>query len=196
MGPKRSSATSIESKAGLVPADSLLREPDEKTVRAAAVRLLARREHSTRELRGKLIGKGHPAAIVDGVIERLAAKRLVSDERFVSSFVHHHAMRGQGPVRIRAELRQQGVADAAIEAELERAGFQWSTLAGEALKRKFGTSRPKSLSERAKRMRFLQYRGFSTDQIRAALASIPTTESWDEASDPAAEPGLQSDLDP
>jgi len=177
-------------------ADSTPREPDEKTVRAAAVRLLGRREHSTRELRAKLIGKGHPAAIVDGVIHGLAAKKLVSDERFVSSFVHHHAMRGQGPIRIRAELRQQGLADAAIDAELERSGFQWPTLAGQVLRRKFGAGRPRSLSERAKRMRFLQYRGFSTDQIRAALASIPTTESWDEASDPAAEPGLDSDLDP
>jgi regulatory protein len=193
---KRYSVNSSGSKhAGFDPDGSSHTAPDEKTVRATAVRLLARREHSTQELRRKLTARHYPAGTVDAVIGQLAAKRLVSDERFISSFVHHHAMRGQGPIRIRAELRQQGVADAAIEAEFERGGFDWPQLATQTLKRKFGTARPKNLPERAKRMRFLQYRGFSTDQIRAALASVPTTESWDEAPDPVAEPGIDSDLD-
>ena len=129
------------------------------------------------------------------MIERLAAKKLVSDDRFLSSFVHHHAMRGQGPIRIRAELRQQGITDTAIAAELAGSQLDWDSLAAQVMKRKFGTAGPRNAPERAKRMRFLQYRGFTTDQIRAAMASTPTTESWRETQDHAAEPDIDSDLD-
>lgn len=60
----------------------------------AAVRLLSRRDHSTEELRRKLASKGHPAASVAAVMEKLGTKKLVSDERFVAGFVHQHARRG------------------------------------------------------------------------------------------------------
>ena len=84
---------------------------DAKAVEATAVRLLAGREHSIAELQRKLLRKGHPQEVVEAVVEKLRLKKLVSDERFVSAFIRHHAQRGQGPVRIRGELRQQGIAD-------------------------------------------------------------------------------------
>jgi regulatory protein len=133
------------------------------------VRLLARREHSTEELRRKLLGKGYPSETIEPVIQKLAGKRLVSDDRFTSSFVHHHARRGQGPVRIRAELRQQGIADPQIEEALRSAEIDWVQLAREVRRRKFGASAPRSLGERAKQARFLQYRGFDAEQLRAAF---------------------------
>ena len=142
---------------------------DVKTVEAAAVRLLAGREHSTEELRRKLARKGYSPQIIEPVIQKLAGKRLVSDERFTSSFVHHHARRGQGPVRIRAELRQQGIADSQVEEALGSAGIDWVQLAREVRRRKFGATTPRSLGERAKQARFLQYRGFDAEQLRAAF---------------------------
>ena len=142
---------------------------DAKAVEAAAVRLLARREHSIDELRRKLLGKGYPSDTIEPVIQKLAGKRLVSDERFTSSFVHHHAKRGQGPVRIRAELRQQGIADSQVEEALRCAEIDWVQLAREVRRRKFGTTAPRSLGERAKQARFLQYRGFDAEQLRAAF---------------------------
>jgi len=142
---------------------------DAKAVEAAAVRLLARREHSIDELRRKLLGKGYPPDTIEPVIQKLAGKRLVSDERFTSSFVHHHAKRGQGPVRIRAELRQQGIADSQVDEALRSAEIDWVQLAREVRRRKFGATAPRSLGERAKQARFLQYRGFDAEQLRAAF---------------------------
>jgi len=142
---------------------------DVKTVEAAAVRLLARREHSIEELRRKLLAKGYPPEHIEPVIQKLAGKRLVSDVRFTSSFVHHHAKRGQGPVRIRAELRQQGIADSQVEEALRSAEIDWVQLAREVRRRKFGATAPRSLGERAKQARFLQYRGFDAEQLRAAF---------------------------
>jgi regulatory protein len=144
-------------------------EADAKTVEAAAVRLLARREHSVEELRRKLLAKGYLPETLDPVIQKLAGKRLVSDERFISTFVHHHAKRGQGPVRIRAELRQQGIADSQVDEALRSADFDWVQLAREVRRRKFGATEPRSLGERAKQARFLQYRGFDAEQLRAAF---------------------------
>ena len=142
---------------------------DPKAVEAAAVRLLARREHSVDELRRKLTRKGYVPATIEPVIEKLAGKRLVSDERFTSAFVHHHAKRGQGPVRIRGELRQQGIPESQVEEALRRAEVDWVQLAREVRRRKFGTVPPRSLGERAKQARFLQYRGFDAGQLRAAF---------------------------
>ena len=142
---------------------------DAKTVEAAAVRLLAGREHSTEELRRKLTHKGYPPETIEPVIQKLAGKRLVSDERFTANFIHHHAKRGQGPVRIRAALRQQGVDEAQVEEALSRADIDWVQRAQEVRRRKFGAGAPRSLGERAKQARFLQYRGFDAEQLRAAF---------------------------
>ena len=142
---------------------------DEKTVEAAAVRLLAGREHSVEELRRKLTHKGYPPDKIEPVLQKLTGKRLVSDERFTASFVHHHAKRGQGPVRIRAALRQQGIVDSQVEEALRSARVDWVQLAREVRRRKFGAGTPGSLGERAKQARFLQYRGFDAEQLRAAF---------------------------
>jgi regulatory protein len=142
---------------------------DAKAVEAAAVRLLARREHSIDELRRKLASRGYSPDTIEPVIQKLAGKRLVSDERFTSSFVHHHAKRGQGPVRIRAALRQQGIAGDQVEEALRSAEIDWAQLAREVRRRKFGATPPRGLAERAKQARFLQYRGFDSEQLRAAF---------------------------
>ncbi len=159
----------------------------DKKVEIAAVRLLARREHGTRELKRKLSAKGHDESAVDRVLEKLEAKKLVSDERFVSTFVHHHARRGQGPVRIRAELRQQGVADSQIAQEIANSSVDWVGAASAVRRRKFGTQYPSSLAERAKQARFLQYRGFTADQIRAALQTQEGDNEGQRDADPSSE---------
>jgi regulatory protein len=163
------------------------RDTDPKAVEAAAVRLLARREHSIDELRRKLVRKGYPRETVEPVIEKLAGKRLVSDERFTSSFIHHHAKRGQGPVRIRATLRQQGIPDSQVEEALRHAEIDWVQLAREVRRRKFGAASPRGLGERAKQARFLQYRGFDAEQLRAAFR--------DQSGEGDGEPDITPDAD-
>ena len=150
-------------------------QAERKAVEATAVRLLARREHSVEELRRKLSARGYSEAAVETVLSKLQAKRLVSDNRFVAGFIHHHAQRGQGPIRIRAELRQQGIAANLVDAALDEADVDWLAQARVVHRRKFGSAPSRSLAERAKQARFLQYRGFSSDQIRAVLKADTDT---------------------
>jgi regulatory protein len=146
-------------------------ESDHRPIELTALRLLARREHSLQELRTKLLRRGHTAAAVDVVISQLAARQLISDARFAGSWVRRGATRGQGPVRIRAELRAQGITEDLIQAEFAAADCDWPQLAAQVRARKFGARKPAASAERAKQSRFLQYRGFTADQIRAALGA-------------------------
>ena len=144
-------------------------EADERTVRTAALALLAGRDFGRREIAERLTGKGYPEALVEPVLEALTAERLLSEDRFVSNFVSQHAARGQGPMRIRMDLRERGVESAAIDTALEEADVNWADSARATRRRRFGAAPPADFRERAKQARFLQYRGFSSEQIRAAL---------------------------
>lgn len=141
------------------------------------MRLLSRREHSTEELKRKLAVKGYPEASIATVLDKLGQKKWVSDERFATNYVHHHARRGQGPVRIRANLRQQGITDSEIQQKIAGGDQDWNGIAAEVRRRKFGAALPKTAAERAKQARFLQYRGFNSDQIRAALKFDPDMDN-------------------
>jgi len=134
-----------------------------------AIALLARREHSARELTRKLCDKGYDAAAVRDCIEQLQRERLQSDERYAESYASSRADKGYGPLRIRAELLERGVAEELIEQQLASLEVQWHVLAGEVRRKRFGGRLPKDFKERAQQSRFLQYRGFAHEQIRAVF---------------------------
>jgi regulatory protein len=141
---------------------------DPRRVRSAAVEMLARRDFASGELRDKLTSQGYDAALAAETVAELAAGGIVNDARFTENFVAYHADRGQGPVRIAADLKALGIPDATIDAALQ-SGPDWRARAREARIRKFGLAEPDSWAEKGKQARFLQYRGFSSDHIRAAI---------------------------
>lgn len=131
--------------------------------------LLARREHSRRELQQKLSRRGFDEGLVDEVIEELAGKNLQSDERFTAAYVHERSGKGFGPLAIRQVLRQRGIDDPTIEQHLDRNDPQWTFLAGKVSQRRFGVIESGDRQTYAKAVRFLQQRGFPDEQIRRAL---------------------------
>jgi regulatory protein len=141
---------------------------DSRAARAAALDALSRRDHSAEELRGKLLGKRYDAAVVAELIDGLRAEKLLDDGRYLENFVAYHAGRGQGPNRVRANLRNLGLPGAEIDATLA-AYPDWLTQLKRAREKKFGTSLPANYADRQRQARFLAYRGFSGAQIRAAL---------------------------
>ena len=107
--------------------------------------------------------------LLDQQIEILAAENLQSDERYVESFINGHKAKGQGPLRIRRELEQKSVADHLICEFLKERDELWFDVARETYKKKFGENPIADFQDKAKRLRFLQYRGFSYDLIEALL---------------------------
>jgi regulatory protein len=144
-------------------------EADERTVRTAAYALLAGRDFSRHELTERLLRKGYGARVVEDAVQNLVAEGLLREERYVELFVTQRAGRGHGPVRIRMDLRERGVDPEIVDRALDATEVDWVQTAREARRRKFGVSLPGDYHERAKQARFLQYRGFSSEQIRAAL---------------------------
>ncbi|MBE0509919.1 MAG: recombination regulator RecX [Gammaproteobacteria bacterium] len=138
---------------------------EQKAIRHAAIALLSRREHGCQELYHKLCLKGHAPALCDAVLRELQAEGLLSDQRYAEAYVRMRANRGYGPERIRMELKEKGISSTLIQAELQQAESDWFALAREVRIKRFGELLPKDFRERAKQMRFLQYRGFSNDQI-------------------------------
>ena len=105
--------------------------------RDTAIRLLTRREHSTDELRRKLKRRGYGAETIDEVVTRLRSSELVSDARFAESFVRVRSERGQGPLRIRAELRERGVTDPLVDEVLTTTSEFWLERAKRARVKRF-----------------------------------------------------------
>ena len=142
---------------------------DPARIRAAALRLLARREHSAQELTAKLLARGFGAEAVTEMVAALRARNLVSDARFVDEFVAARLRRGSGPAKIREELRGRGVEHGLVEATLDAHRENWLTTAETARRKRFGAALPRDFQERARQARFLQQRGFSAEQIRQVL---------------------------
>ncbi len=138
--------------------------------RKKAMDCLARREHSRRELEQKLGKAGFTTEAVLDALDGLAADGLQCDRRYAEAFTHSRVRRGKGPARIRAELGERGVAGALVSEALEDAGADWRALAIDVRRRKFGDAPPSGFAEKARQMRFLQYRGFETDHIQAAVS--------------------------
>jgi regulatory protein len=134
-------------------------------VRRAAMDLLARREHSFRELQTKLVQRFGDSPLVRAEIARLRDERLQSDERFAEAYLFSRSRRLYGPGRIKAELRERGIDDTVIAALFREAEIDWQTNLRQLVETRFGKQPAADFKEKAKRLRFLQYRGFSADDV-------------------------------
>ena len=134
----------------------------------AALDALARRDHASEDLRRKLLEKGYDAVVVAALLEALRAEKLLDDRRYAENFVAYHAARGQGPLRVRAELRRHGLEGTLVEECLD-AFPEWIVHLRKARQKKFGAELPGTYADKQRQVRFLGYRGFTSAQIRTAL---------------------------
>lgn len=130
--------------------------------------LLARREHSLAELRAKLAARGFDADEIDAALDGLSREGLADEARFIEAFVASRIRKGYGPSKIRAELIGRGIAAQAAAEGLAGTG-DWMALARAVREKRFGTALPRDFRERARQMRFLEYRGFTGEQIRSCF---------------------------
>lgn len=140
---------------------------DAKTIRLKAMDLLARREHSVKELLRKLSDRFEERELIIKVVDQLARDNLVSDSRFAEMYVRSRINKQFGPVRITHDLRERGISDLQISRALCDADTDWFQLIRDLSVKKYGYTVPSEVKETAKRMRFFQSRGFDSDCIRS-----------------------------
>jgi regulatory protein len=139
-----------------------------------AVELLARREHSARELKSKLSRRGFDPAESAATLERLQSRDYQSDSRFGEMLVRSRIEGGYGPRWIVAELGTHGIAESAARDLIESAGPDWSKLARRQLRRRYGARSAATPAERSKRALFLLRRGFDAATVQSvARAEVP-----------------------
>ncbi|WP_266168089.1 regulatory protein RecX [Dyella subtropica] len=158
-------------------------KPKPKPKRSAydkALGLLARREHSRRELKRKLNQGGYAGNEATDALDRLGEQHYQDDDRFAEMLVRSRAAQGYGPLRLRAELKSHGLSDARIRQLLDEADVDWAESAAAQLRRRYGTVAVADPAERARRAQFLLRRGFPAATVRG-LTHAEVDELGDES---------------
>ncbi len=148
---------------------------------------LSNRELSRYELRQKLLAKDCDPVAVDALIEEFADKGYQSDERCAAMLIRESIRKGRGKIHIRQALKSAHITlPDSLDVLIEQAGIDsltdgtaladddgeevdWLRLAVEARTRKYGDSIPTTPKEKARQLRFLQYRGFEMGVCLDAL---------------------------
>ena len=149
--------------------------PDElaRQAYAAAIRLLARRDHSIAELTSKLSLRDHQPESIDAAIQELQAANYVNDTRYAELYAEQRMNRGYGPLSIQSKLTQRGIDSHLIQHALAHLEAEWSEHAAAVILKRFSTAVLSDLDQRgtAKIARFLQARGFASSDAFRALQS-------------------------
>lgn len=146
------------------------------------MRILTQRDHSEEELRRKLrqsvqrtafMQQSEPEIITDAQLDKVIGwcyeNGWLNDARFTERFIQSRSRKGYGPQRIRLELGQKGIARADIDIAMEACEIDWSASAAQLAERKFGLPLPTEWKAKAKVQRYLQSKGFFTEDIQAVF---------------------------
>ena len=135
-----------------------------KLVYNKALDIISRREHSQKELTGKLLDKFSEEEIVNSVINNLVNKNLLNDTRYSEAYVVSRKRKGFGPKKILYELIARGVIENIACEVIENEGG-WKDAALKAFNKKFKKGKAMDFKELNKQKTFLQNRGFSFEEI-------------------------------
>jgi regulatory protein len=142
----------------------------------SAFRILARRDHTHKELAVKLRQKGHDRAATDSALARCRELGYIDDAKTAMIIAGHLAESGYGPLRVRQTLGQKGLDDALIEQALARCGDEETQVfsARRMLEKKASrlSREADPWKRRQKAYRYLSGRGFSSTVINRAISDI------------------------
>ncbi len=141
-----------------------------KAILHTAIDLLSRREHSVNELVNKLRQREYLPAEIEQTITYLLDNNYLSEQRFAESVYRSRVNKGYGKNYIESELRHKGVSQAIIATVADELAVNWYDIAAQSYRKKFNDRSISDQKDKAKRIRFLQYRGFSSDEIFSVLS--------------------------
>lgn len=131
--------------------------------------LLSRREHSIKELNHKMLQRGFSPPDITEVITFLVENNYCNEQRFAEAVFRSRVNKGYGLKYIEQELQQKGVDRTVLNLVQQEYAIDWFELAAQAYEKKFGVAPIRDEKDKAKRIRFMQYRGFSSHDIFALV---------------------------
>lgn len=142
---------------------------DKNELRRAMVDLLSRRDYSRLELFRKLKARCEDVDVLEQLLDDFQQRNWQSDQRFAESFLNSRYQRGLGPMRLKQEMRDKGLANDVIQLALESLEVDWYQLAFDVAQKKANSLKESDPNKKQKLFRFLAYRGFNSDQIAYAM---------------------------
>lgn len=143
-----------------------------RQIQDICLRLLARREHSQKELRDKLSLRGFEPDESARAIEELAEQGWQSDSRYAESYARQRIEKGYGPLRIGYELHRHGIDDIDLEAMVDELAGNWFAVMKRVYLDKYDNADRLTAREWLKRSRFLQQRGFGGALIKTLFEQL------------------------
>ncbi len=133
-----------------------------------ALDLLSRREHSSKEIKEKLILRFDDIVIINSVITKLEENNLINDTRFAEAYVSSRKRKGFGPKKITFELLSKGVSESVANRMIDEEGG-WKRAAKLAFTKKFKNGLSSDLKNSLKQKSFLKNRGFGFKEIESVF---------------------------
>ena len=133
-----------------------------------ALDLLSRREHSSKEIREKLILRFDDIVIINSVITKLEENNLINDTRFAEAYVSSRKRKGFGPKKITFELLSKGVSESVANRMIDEEGG-WKRAAKLAFTKKFKNGLSSDVKNSLKQKSFLKNRGFGFKEIESVF---------------------------
>lgn len=142
-------------------------EPEK--LRTRALYWLGQKEFSVSDFRNKLQRVCADLDMIEQLLQDFIARDWLNEQRYMTSFVRQKISAGLGQYRIKQELNQHGIKSSESELYFEQMEFDWFEQALATYQKKYGQSQCDDFKEKGKRFRYMQYRGFSPDQIKYAM---------------------------
>lgn len=131
----------------------------QKPINSVLFKLLAKRDYARKELFSKLKALEYSESDIELALNQAEKEGFINDQRFTENYIRQRSLRGYGPLRIQLELEEKGIDAEQISRFMPNKIF-WQELAEKVRQKRFGETIPKDFVDKAKQMRFLQYRGF------------------------------------
>jgi len=138
---------------------------------------LSRREHSRYELYKKISAHNFDRELINQELDLLIEDGLLSDERFVETFIYFRKKKGKGPLKISSELRDRGADESLINKYIEEIeNSEWLDSAKQVAEKKLGNNQQLDYDNQLKMMKFLNNRGFTIDQVKITIKKLQKDE--------------------
>ncbi len=163
--------------------DALLAAAEVERATDSALRFLAYRPRSTREVTDRLRQRGYSNQAIDGAIEKLRGWRYLDDQEFARFWVENRLeYRPSGSRRLRQELRQKGVDGEVVDQTIEAVGVDELPAAIELARKRVERLRGLDPIVRRRRLAgFLQRRGYGWDVVKPAIDQVLGEDDVDQS---------------
>lgn len=146
-------------------------------IKQTALNIIARRLHSSKELKTKLLQKYRNSEYIDEVITYLTENRYLDDEKFATEFIEEKSrLKLWGSRKIAAELKKRGITESSINDRLlngHLADYQDNLkTAGQKKLRNLLARKTPPDKIKTKLISYLISKGFDYDDIKGSLQEI------------------------